>query len=63
MVKITKNGISLSASATANGMPLIERPFLTVGAGDYAERAEGRDRRKVRRARISDKHCFRNSGL
>lgn len=49
MVKITKNGVSLSASATANGMPLVERPFLTVGAGDYAARSEGCDRRKVRR--------------
>ena len=58
MVKITKLGVSLSASATANGMPLVERPFLTVGAGDYAERSEGRERRKVRRQRISDKRAF-----
>lgn len=58
MVKITQNGISLSASATANGMPLVERPFLTVGAGDYAERSEGRERRKVRRAVCAAKRSF-----
>lgn len=63
MVKITKNGVSLSAGAAVNGMPLVERPFLTVGAGDYAERAEGRDRRRIRRARLADKHSYRNSGM
>ena len=58
MVKITKNGVSLSANASANGMPLADRPFLTTGAGDYAERAEGRDRRKVRRAVCAAKRSF-----
>jgi hypothetical protein len=58
MVTFTKNGVSLSAGAAVNGMPLALRPFLTVGAGDYAERAEGRERRKVRRQRISDKRAF-----
>ena len=58
MVKITKMGVSLSAGAALNGMPLVERPFLTVGAGDYAERSEGRDRRKVRRAVCAAKRSF-----
>lgn len=58
MVKITKNGVSLSASASVNGMPLVERPFLTVGAGDYAARSEGRERRKVRRAVCAAKRSF-----
>lgn len=49
MTTIKLNGISLSAGAAVNGMPLIVPPFTTPGAGDYAERAEGRDRRRVRR--------------
>jgi hypothetical protein len=47
MTKITINGVSLSAHAGANGAPL--RPFITPGAGDYAERVAGHDRRRVRR--------------
>lgn len=58
MVTFTKNGVSLSAGAAVNGMPLADRPFLTVGAGDYAARAEGRDRRKVRRAVCAAKRSF-----
>jgi hypothetical protein len=54
----TPNGITLSANACLNGAALHVRPVITVGAGDYAERAEGRDRRKVRRQRISDKRAF-----
>lgn len=49
MTTIQINGISLSAGAAVNGLPLALRPFVTPGAGDYAERAEGRDRRRVRR--------------
>lgn len=58
MTTIKLNGISLSAGAAQNGLPLASHPFTTPGAGDYAERAEGRDRRRVRRARISDKRSF-----
>lgn len=50
MTTIKLNGISLSAGAAVNGMPLIVPPFTTPGAGDFANRSEGRDRRRVRRA-------------
>lgn len=58
MTIIKRNSISLSANASENGFPLTARPFLTPGAGDFAGRVEGRDRRKVRRLRISDKRAF-----
>lgn len=58
MTIIKRNSISLSANASENGFPLSERPFITPGAGDFAGRVEGRDRRKVRRLRISDKRAF-----
>lgn len=58
MTIIKRNSISLSANASENGFPLTARPFLTPGAGDFAGRIEGRDRRKVRRLRISDKRAF-----
>jgi hypothetical protein len=58
MTIIKRNSISLSANASENGFPLTARPFLTPGAGDFAGRVEGRDRRKVRRLRISDKRSF-----
>ena len=58
MTTFKLNGISLSAGAAENGLPLALRPFTTPGAGDYAARKEGRDRRKVRRQRISDKRAF-----
>lgn len=41
--------ITLSANAGQNGAQLHMRTVTTPGAGDYAERAEGRDRRRVRR--------------
>ncbi len=50
MTTIQLNGISLSAGAAVNGYVLAVRPVTTPGAGDYAERSEGRDRRRVRRA-------------
>lgn len=49
MTTIKLNGISLSAGAALNGWPVPVRTVTTPGAGDYAERAEGRDRRRVRR--------------
>lgn len=58
MTTIKLNGISLSAGAAVNGLPLALRPFVTPGAGDYAERAEGRDRRRVRRQRLADKRAY-----
>lgn len=58
MTTIKLNGISLSAGAAQNGLPLASRPFTTPGAGDYAERAEGRDRRRVRRAVRSGKRAW-----
>lgn len=48
MTTISIKGVSLSAHAGENGAPL--RPFTTPGAGDYAGRVEGRDRRRIRRA-------------
>lgn len=56
MTIIIRNGVSLSAHAGLNGMPL--RPIITPGVGDYAERTEGRDRRRVRRRRIAEKHAY-----
>lgn len=58
MVKIVQNGISLSAHAGENGLPLVERPFTTPKAGDFAGRREGRDRRRERRQRLADKHAY-----
>lgn len=58
MTIIKRNNISLSAHASENGFPLSDRPFITPGAGDFAGRCEGRDRRKVRRARLADKRSF-----
>lgn len=55
MTIIKRNSISLSANASENGFPLSERPFVTPGAGDYAERDAGRDRRRVRRFEASQK--------
>lgn len=55
MTTIKLNGISLSAAAAVNGLPLPLRPFVTPGAGDYAERDAGRDRRRVRRFEASQK--------
>lgn len=49
MTIIKRNEISLSANASENGFPLSERPFITPGAGDFAGRSEGLDRRRVRR--------------
>lgn len=63
MTIIKRNSISLSANASENGFPLTARPFLTPGAGDFAGRIEDRDRRRVRRARLSEKHSYRNSGM
>lgn len=56
MVTIVRNGISLSAHAGMNGSPL--KPFITPGAGDYAARSEGRDRRRVRRAVRNSKRAW-----
>lgn len=58
MTIIKRNSISLSANASENGFPLSERPFITPGAGDFAGRCEGRDRRKVRRAVCAAKRSF-----
>ena len=58
MTTFKLNGISLSAGAAENGLPLALRPFTTPGAGDYAARKEGRDRRRVRRAVMAGKRAF-----
>lgn len=58
MVTITVKGVTLSANATANGFPRPVTPFKIIGMGDYAERNDGRERRRVRRERIGDKRAF-----
>ncbi len=57
----TANGITLSANASQNGFPLRVAAFKVPGMGDYAERNDGRQRRRVRRERISDKRAFLSS--
>lgn len=54
----TANGVTLSANATLNGFPRVVVPFKVIGMGDYAERNDGRQRRRIRRERISDKRSF-----
>jgi hypothetical protein len=59
MVTITKNGVTLSASACLNGWP---EPALTTissfaGRGDFASRLGGRIRRMERRNRLQVKHA------
>lgn len=47
--------VTLSANASANGMPRLVLPFKVARMGDYAKRPEGRERRALRLARIADK--------
>ena len=58
MTTIKLNGISLSAGAAVNGWPVPVRTVTTPGAGDYAVRKEGRDRRRVRRAVMAGKRAW-----
>lgn len=60
MVTKTYLGITLSANATANGMP-DPASLFTFGKArnvDFAERQEGRDRRNSRRSAIAAKRSF-----
>ncbi len=50
--------VTLSANASANGMPRLVLPFKVHGMGDYAKRPEGRERRKLRRETIAEKRAF-----
>jgi hypothetical protein len=60
MVTITRNGITLSAGAVANGWPMpVYTPPVFPGRGDFAQRLGGRIRRNERRARIA----FKQMGL
>lgn len=64
MVTFTNHrGITLSAHAVQNGAALHVRPVTTPGAGDYAERETGRERRRVRRERANhlDEHMLRET--
>ncbi len=60
MVTITNSrGITLSANATLNGAPLRRlAPVTLPGMGDYAERIEGRQRRRERAGVRSAKRSF-----
>jgi hypothetical protein len=60
MVTFTnRNGVALSAHAVLNGAPMPAAiAFTTPGAGDFAERQDGRARRAERRARIAGKRAF-----
>jgi hypothetical protein len=61
MITVTRNGITLSASACANGWPMpVYTPSTFPGRGDFAERLGGRIRRIERRARIAVKQMELN---
>jgi hypothetical protein len=57
--KTNSRGISLSASATANGWPAPATPTgpAFAGRGDFASRLGGRIRRMERRNRLMVKHA------
>jgi hypothetical protein len=59
MTTIKINGVTLSANASANGMPLRARHLSTLpGHSDFAERLDGRQRRKERQAVRGAKRSF-----
>ena len=60
---ISRNGVTLSANATANGFPpsTFARKFKVAGMGDYAARVEGRQRRTERRQRLASKRAYLDS--
>lgn len=57
----SSKGVALSANASANGWPA---PALTrvrtPGAGDFAERKEGRARRDLRKAKRDARFAWLN---
>lgn len=58
MQTITIHGVTLSAGAVLNGHPSPRRVLLAPGAGDFADRSEGRARRIERRHVRAAKHAF-----
>jgi hypothetical protein len=60
MQTISRNGVTLSANASANGFPLRSVPavYTVAGMGDFAERDAGRERRRIRRERQNEKAAF-----
>jgi len=58
VTKISPNGVSLSAHAGQNGFRLPAIATRSPGAGDFANREEGRQRRQDRRNKAMQRSFF-----